>query len=917
MRATERFERTVKRVVAAVPDATLAWACYVGATDTLAGNEPGFYLYGLLIVELMSVAWMRVVLAPTVIGRSTSTLRTILGIGGTGIAIFMLFINGIMVLILFVFIMFFDPRAFLLLLLALTRRSLWLWCWGIRSPENATLLHDHTSRITRAHYLAVLVALGVAVLANQYLALAPEAQTTLSDALYLAAMAGYFTSLALYMVVGSTPLPDETDNSGDGGIADLPPLAPLDLSRVVLVTVQNWFRFIPGVALIWFAMGIVWAAIPEGGQVVMAPLGIGASAWYLVGGACVALGYTSEGAFAFGYRRLSSMAYAMFGLWMIVLFLLFFSIPFSLGVLGHDVSTEPMRTPALDAMFLLCGLGICYVVARLWPVLVLAFLDSEELRNGASYKFAWQLTAGVRGFINGAMPPVLAVLLLFFVMAILVDYPLVARLVVYLVLAPLIAVLAIERAAAMLLRWRACHGEAEPEPAEAAEPSNPDDPPLVIPVPIPVPIPQSDSPSSGSFPSAADRRDNRGAAEPGNREHYYSDQWSAEDKFLSAAYNQDTVTMESMLEQGVDIDARGDGDVALLYAARMGKPGSVRYLLDKGGDVYARAITGATVLHYAACFEELATFLPELKTWWETVDVPDNRGRTPLMDAVAAGCIPCARSLIELGANPLTVDKGGCNMIYVFVDGLGGFRKGRSSAENLALLGEFLEMGIDPLQVGQFGQHAVSIAGHKGLTEVLDVFQQHGVDVAQPDANGFTAMSGAALNRKFDAVHELERQGVEADFVSAVSLGRLAAVADYLADDPGLLNRGTGSLKITPLAFAIYHGHKPMVEFLLSRGADIPTSKAFGGSVLHNAVRNLPDLDLLQELIDSGATVDAIDGDLNTPLNFAAREDAVAAARLLLENGADPGACTERGYPVKQFARSDEMRDLLAAFGGP
>ena len=65
-----------------------------------------------------------------------------------------------------------------------------------------------------------------------------------------------------------------------------------------------------------------------------------------------------------------------------------------------------------------------------------------------------------------------------------------------------------------------------------------------------------------------------------------------------------------------------------------------------------------------------------------------------------------------------------------------------------------------------------------------------------------------------------------------------------------------------------------------------------------------------------GAEIDAGDGDYNTPLNFAARDDRLEVARALLELGANPNLTTDRGSRVLDFAGGEEMRRLLRRYGG-
>lgn len=308
-------------------------------------------------------------------------------------------------------------------------------------------------------------------------------------------------------------------------------------------------------------------------------------------------------------------------------------------------------------------------------------------------------------------------------------------------------------------------------------------------------------------------------------------------------------------------------------------------------------------------------FLPELKEWWETVDVQDNYGKTPLMSAVLRGCAPGARKLLELGADPLATDKDGSNVIYHFVDGLHGFRKNDINPDNLLLLREFLDLGVDPLLLGAYGRHAASIAGRKGLSPVLNIFREYGFDLSSPDGAGLSAISAAAINGEFDTVNDFSKQGDSIDFTSAVCMGLTDAAREHILSHPDALNEGIGDNQTAPVSLAIYHGQQDMVKLLVEMGANLQIRDPYGGSLLHNAVRHMPEKSLINHLIDAGANVNAIDGDANTPLNFAAREDNLEIARLLLENGADPNAETERGYAVIRFAKSDSMKNLLKSYG--
>ncbi len=98
------------------------------------------------------------------LSRRKGLLRTLLGVGGTGVAFVTFVLSLMMALFALLFVMFFDPRTFVLLLFALTRRSIWRWNWSVGSIDDAQQLQALARRATRAHYLALLGAFLVALL---------------------------------------------------------------------------------------------------------------------------------------------------------------------------------------------------------------------------------------------------------------------------------------------------------------------------------------------------------------------------------------------------------------------------------------------------------------------------------------------------------------------------------------------------------------------------------------------------------------------------------------------------------------------------------------------------------------------------------------------------------------------------------
>lgn len=157
-----------------------------------------------------------------------------------------------------------------------------------------------------------------------------------------------------------------------------------------------------------------------------------------------------------------------------------------------------------------------------------------------------------------------------------------------------------------------------------------------------------------------------------------------------AALNRNPQLVQAFLAAGADPDVRGadirqgfghsvafDGTAALHIACLLGDDASVRALIDAGADASAKDIRGRVPAHYAVspppqslCREYESIPGREavngrkdaiLRMLGE-VDVPDDKGVTPLLLSVTAhryDSASFAGTLLELGASPDTADNGG------------------------------------------------------------------------------------------------------------------------------------------------------------------------------------------------------------------------------------------------------------------
>lgn len=397
---------------------------------------------------------------------------------------------------------------------------------------------------------------------------------------------------------------------------------------------------------------------------------------------------------------------------------------------------------------------------------------------------------------------------------------------------------------------------------------------------------------------------------------YYSPDWSTDEVFLSAAVNGDVATLRRMVAEGVDVDTRDkEGVTALLRAANAERPEAVRYLLAAGADRGARDRGGRSLVHLAAAYPRMLPVLAEVLAAGASPDDQFEGGVTPLMTALLRGHLDGARALLARGADPRLRDRHGDTAVIHMLAGIYAFRDGQDHRAALEVLEELLRLGVDPLARGQYGRDAMAVAASKGLRAAMAVLRRYGSSIENADADGLTPLQQAWWGGQQAQIDWLLGQGVAVDFFSAVALGRVDQVAAALDRDPDLLQRPLKAIRSAPLSIALHAGQPAMVKFLLDSGADPNGPDSAGGSLMH-AVRRLPDPAVLKLLIAHGADLEACDGDRNTALNYAARDDKLDLARILLDADADPNAQTERGYTVLQFARGAAMQALLRKYGG-
>ncbi|MDO8793472.1 MAG: ankyrin repeat domain-containing protein [Vicinamibacterales bacterium] len=340
----------------------------------------------------------------------------------------------------------------------------------------------------------------------------------------------------------------------------------------------------------------------------------------------------------------------------------------------------------------------------------------------------------------------------------------------------------------------------------------------------------------------------------------------------------------------------GARDLRVADAAERRDGKAVRVLLKQGVDAKATQPDGATALHWAAHWNDVA-LAKDLVAAKTDPNAANDYGVTPLFLAVTNGSLEMTEVLLGAGARAGAALPTGETVLMTAVRG-----------GNPAVVKRLIGAGADPNAAQKSkGQTALMWAATSKNVPVASVLIEGGARAGMTTANGFTALLFAAKEGSIEMARLLLASG---------------AKVDEQAKD--------GS---TPILAATVRGHSDLAMFLLDQGAKPDGALAVAGySPLHfaaarfddalapvelnqtgewRALLGMPDrkgkLALINALLARGADVNAMStkpllragfGESffgSTPFIIATGSGDVEVMKLLLAKGADPKATGDSG----------------------
>jgi uncharacterized protein len=329
---------------------------------------------------------------------------------------------------------------------------------------------------------------------------------------------------------------------------------------------------------------------------------------------------------------------------------------------------------------------------------------------------------------------------------------------------------------------------------------------------------------------------------------------ASDTRLIEAVRRGDGIAVESLLQQGVDVNARqGDGATALHWAAHQDDRAMVERLLRAGADVKAANDLGVTPL-LLACTNGSAAVVEALLNAGADPNAAAPGRETPLMVASWTGSVDVVRRLIAARADVNAKE---------------------ASRQQTALMWAASE------------RHA----------EIVRLLTQSGADVhARTAAN--------TPNRK---------PGMRASGAAAAGLTALifAARVGDVESARVLLEAGanvndTADEGLSALGFATVRGHVPVATLLLARGAN-PNAADAGHAPLHWAAG------WWETTLTTADFTIVREGNAEWNVLPGLREGKLELVKALLKHGADPNLRMKTAPPRAGATKNPQLPELAGA----
>jgi len=381
-----------------------------------------------------------------------------------------------------------------------------------------------------------------------------------------------------------------------------------------------------------------------------------------------------------------------------------------------------------------------------------------------------------------------------------------------------------------------------------------------------------------------------------------------------ASYCGQEEVVRFIANRGADIYIRdANNNTALHHAAKSGSVNIIKLLLDKGMSVNLTDKNAYTPLHVSAQFGHLEA----TKALFErgaAINNTNKYGNTPLIEAAYNSKLEIFRYLTEMGADINIRDaknntalhhaakSGSVNIIKLLLDkGMSVNLTDTDEFTPLHVSAQFGHLGATKLLVlrgaainntNKYGNTPVMEAAYRGKLDTFCFLTENGADINIRDAKNNTPLHKAAKSGSVDIIKLLLDKGMSVNLTNthnntplhiSAQFGHLEATK--LSVERGAAINNTNKYGNTPAMEAAYKGKLQTFRYLTEFGADINILDANNNTALHKAAKS-GSVDIIKLLLDKGMSLNLTDKNGSTPLHFSAQFGHLQATKTLVEYGA-------------------------------
>ena len=411
--------------------------------------------------------------------------------------------------------------------------------------------------------------------------------------------------------------------------------------------------------------------------------------------------------------------------------------------------------------------------------------------------------------------------------------------------------------------------------------------------------------------------------------------------------------LQIVIDHGSDVNATNKkNETTLMKACKKGNIDAMSVLLNAGADPHIADDYGCTLLHHAvtnACSKEvLATIIDQ----GVDVNATTKNNGTALMIAYHKRNIDIINVLLNAGANTdISVDDDGHTLLHYAATGdcskeilqtiinhgadVNATSKNSQTVLmlackmcNEAAINVLLNARADPTIRDNDGDTCLHVAVDKGCTkEVIEEIINHGADVNATNKMNFTPLLKACCKGNKDVINALLNAGANPDISDNYDLTGLhyAAYLDCNKEvlqaiiDHGADVNATNKNNHTALMFACNNSNEDAINMLLNAGTDPTIGDINGDTCLHAAVGQNCTKEVIEEIINHGADVNATNKNNRTALMIACHKGNIDVMNLLLNAGANFDISDDDAQTCLHYAAtgdsSHEVLEIIIGHG--